>query len=309
MSHSRTSYLVLGGANKCGTTSVFRYLSDHPEVCGSAKKETGYLLTELRGSRSELLAKYDQMFPKCPSSAWLRLDGSTGYLAKPNIVIPNAKRVLNKVKFLFVLRSPIERIWSYYQFQKSELQIPESISFEDYVAMCFAFEDGHIQPCYKVMDGRHFEALRIGRYSSLIECYIEAFGGASVKVMLFDDLRSDPKTFMKEIASFSEIWPDYFDDYGFSSQNVTGQSHIRWLHRLAIFLNKRLEGHLRQRPWIKGRLARIYKALNMSSVRQKTISSKCLERLQEYYHPDLVPLTKCMNRSLPNSWMGDGCSD
>ena len=35
---------IVAGAPKCGTTSVFRYLADHPEVCASNVKETRFLI-------------------------------------------------------------------------------------------------------------------------------------------------------------------------------------------------------------------------------------------------------------------------
>jgi hypothetical protein len=36
--------LIIGGAPKCGTSSLFQWLADHPEVCGSRVKEIFYLM-------------------------------------------------------------------------------------------------------------------------------------------------------------------------------------------------------------------------------------------------------------------------
>ena len=36
--------LVVGGAPKCGTSTFFRWLSSHPDVCGSEPKETFFLM-------------------------------------------------------------------------------------------------------------------------------------------------------------------------------------------------------------------------------------------------------------------------
>ena len=36
--------VVVAGAPKCGTSSLFAWLCDHPDVCGSQVKETRYLL-------------------------------------------------------------------------------------------------------------------------------------------------------------------------------------------------------------------------------------------------------------------------
>ena len=36
--------VAMVGVPKCGTTSVFSYLADHPEVCQSSEKETYFLM-------------------------------------------------------------------------------------------------------------------------------------------------------------------------------------------------------------------------------------------------------------------------
>jgi hypothetical protein len=38
--------LVIAGAPKCGTSSLFYWLADHPQACGSTVKETFYLMDE-----------------------------------------------------------------------------------------------------------------------------------------------------------------------------------------------------------------------------------------------------------------------
>jgi hypothetical protein len=40
----RFADFVIGGTEKAGTTSVFDYLSAHPQVCASSKKETDFFL-------------------------------------------------------------------------------------------------------------------------------------------------------------------------------------------------------------------------------------------------------------------------
>lgn len=34
--------LIIAGFGKAGTTSLFEYLSSHPDICGSAVKETKF---------------------------------------------------------------------------------------------------------------------------------------------------------------------------------------------------------------------------------------------------------------------------
>ena len=37
-------FLIIGGASKAGTTSMFSYLAEHPQICASHAKETRFFL-------------------------------------------------------------------------------------------------------------------------------------------------------------------------------------------------------------------------------------------------------------------------
>lgn len=44
MSVADHQYLIIGGTPKAGTTSLYKWLSDHPDVCPSSLKETRFFL-------------------------------------------------------------------------------------------------------------------------------------------------------------------------------------------------------------------------------------------------------------------------
>ena len=60
--------LIIGGSPKCGTSSLFYWLKDHPEICASDIKETGFLLDKV-WSFNEVnyithgLEGYSRLFP------------------------------------------------------------------------------------------------------------------------------------------------------------------------------------------------------------------------------------------------------
>ena len=49
MSQPRLANFVIGGTEKAGTTSVFDWLSSHPAVCASVRKETDFFREEFTG--------------------------------------------------------------------------------------------------------------------------------------------------------------------------------------------------------------------------------------------------------------------
>jgi hypothetical protein len=54
--------LIIAGINKAGSTSLFHYLSAHPDVSGSIDKETCYFLPLLYSESLAPIAEYEAQF-------------------------------------------------------------------------------------------------------------------------------------------------------------------------------------------------------------------------------------------------------
>ena len=71
--------LIIAGVNKAGSTSLFHYLSQHPEVCGSKDKETCYFLPLLYNESISPITNYEAQFSHCGKSAY-RLEATPAYI-------------------------------------------------------------------------------------------------------------------------------------------------------------------------------------------------------------------------------------
>ena len=109
--------IILAGAPKCGTTSVFDYLNGHPEICASSVKETYYLMDEDYSLAGEYnihehgLKGYEHYFSHCRSAAGkLRLEATPDYLYQmtPLKEIPKWPET---PKLFFGLRKPEDRVY------------------------------------------------------------------------------------------------------------------------------------------------------------------------------------------------------
>lgn len=86
------AYLLIIGSMKCGTSSLFSYLSGHPEICHSRKKEPEFFsknkAPQLNKEKYSDLWQFDKNVHKYVTEA------STGYTKYPTKVdIP--KRILD----------------------------------------------------------------------------------------------------------------------------------------------------------------------------------------------------------------------
>ncbi len=102
--------VIIVGAQRAGTTSLLRYLDQHPQVRRSLKKEVHYFdVNHHRGERW-----YRGHFPRVPAGAGLCvLESSPYYLFHPRAP-ERIARLLPDVKLIALLRDPVERALSHY---------------------------------------------------------------------------------------------------------------------------------------------------------------------------------------------------
>lgn len=115
-------FLIIG-AQRCGTTSLYRYLAAHPSVRAATGKELQFFsLHHRRGSRW-----YRGHFPVRPPGV-LSFEASPYYLFDPEAPA-RAAALLPDARFIALLRDPVERAYSHYLHSRS--YGVEPLSFAD----------------------------------------------------------------------------------------------------------------------------------------------------------------------------------
>ncbi|MCB9758958.1 MAG: sulfotransferase [Alphaproteobacteria bacterium] len=113
------SWIILG-AQKCGTTSLFNYLHQHPLSCRGRLRETHFFdwRWPRAGSDAERLERYRALFDaerlhRHPSL--LTGESTPSYLLLGHRVIPRIRRLRPDARLIIALRDPVERAWSQYR--------------------------------------------------------------------------------------------------------------------------------------------------------------------------------------------------
>lgn len=173
---------LIGGAPKAGTTALYNYLRQHPEICMSEPKETFFFTDEYhRGA--EWLAQH---FEHCTEEKTVG-EASTTTLYEPTA----PKRIqdtLGEPKFIFLLRDPVERAYSEYLFFVHKGRIPSNISFADVV---FRNESEHAD-----------RILKMGCYERFLNRFEKAFGRDKIQIVIHADFRNAPERILKEVFGF-----------------------------------------------------------------------------------------------------------
>jgi hypothetical protein len=115
-------FLIIGG-QRCGTTSLYRYLAGHPSVRAATGKELQFLsLHHGRGLRW-----YRGHFPARPAGV-LSFEASPYYLFDPDVPA-RAAALLPDARFIALLRDPADRAYSHYLHSRA--YGVEPLSFAD----------------------------------------------------------------------------------------------------------------------------------------------------------------------------------
>jgi hypothetical protein len=294
---------IIGGTEKAGTTSVFTYLLSHPEVCGSKVKETDFFRHNDCTDVTQSTQAYAALFAHCKPGPRVVMEASPGYLGESAKVAPRMSSLLGDVKLLFILRHPVDRLYSSYNFHQARLELPADLGFEDYVDKCLQFDRGASPESLGL--GRWFlQVLDFGRYAQHLEPFLARFPASRIEVMFYEDLQADERGFMQELCGFLEIDPRFFDTYTFKAANVTFSSRFEGLHRHALKANQMLEPLLRSRPGLKRALVDVYKKFNQARQGYPAMSGAMREKLQAYYAPSIRQLAGMVGENaMPAGWL------
>ncbi len=188
---------VIVGAQRAGTTTLFRVLSEHPDVIRpTVSKGIGYF--DVKYSRGPRW--YRGHFPLAWSAR--RNHGpaavtfeSSGYYSFHPLAAERLARDLPDVRVVLLVREPVERAYSAYRHEFARGF--ETESFEaalDLEEERTAGEADRIaaDPSYESFQHRHHSYLARGRYSEQIDRMVEALGEDRVCIVDAGAFFEDP---------------------------------------------------------------------------------------------------------------------
>jgi hypothetical protein len=271
--------LVIGGVAKAGTTSLFRYLAQHPAVCPSDVKELRYFSALRYGEELAPLDSYRKHFRHWAGEQY-RMESTPGYYAGGRLVADTMDSLLPDVRMLVSFRDPVQRCWSWFRFVRSTARIPKDMSFADYLDRC---EELHRDDVDGTRDNQPFWGLGGGCYDTWLEPWLEVFG-PRFRVAFFEDVIRDPRTVVEGVCGWLGIDQAVCADFRYSVENKTVQYKNKQLQKAALSVNRRTETFFAEHPQLKRVLRGAYYRVN-SEDSQDRLGAAERRRLEEFYAP------------------------
>jgi hypothetical protein len=230
----RLPNVVIAGAPRCGTTSIFEWLSSHPDVCVSSRKETGFFLDRdcppagppgvhvRRG-----LEAYGRFFAHCGERTGVKviLEATPDYFDRQT-AITAVPRLPSAPTIVLVLRRPSARIYSSFQFCRNNLALlPKRMTFGEFIGSTRVGADERTTAVLR-------QTLDQTRYARHVSKWIASAGRERVCLYLFEDLRSDPAGFMRRLSNRIGIEAEFWERYDFKRINASYRVRSPGVHRL-----------------------------------------------------------------------------
>jgi hypothetical protein len=293
--------VVIAGVNKAGTTSLFVSLSEHPEVAPSAVKETRHFLPARYGKPAPEVEVYDRYF-QTSADTRVRLEATPSYFYGGAALARVIDETLPSARIVVVLREPVARTISFFQYQKTRLRIPPDMTIEDYLAHADTLSaEDFLDP-----ENERYFAVGGSRYADFLPGWLEVFGPDRLLVVSFDDLTNDPARVLRDTATWIGLDPDGLPRGALASENRTTGYKSRRLQRVALAGNDRFERVLRRYPQLKRGARALYFKMNGQSAGNRISDETRADLAERFREPNrrLAVQLRSAGFSLP-PWLDD----
>ena len=303
--NKKPNFLIVGAA-KSGSTSLYKYLSQHPEVFMPVNKEPNYFVAEYQQKMAKDCPSYKidmnrmvfdknayyNLFNKATLDHKAIGEASVTYLFKPEFAIPKIKKELGEPRIIIILRNPIKRAFSHYSYA-CEIGL-ETLNFED----ALDAEDNRLKNNWSST----FAYINQGLFYEQVKAYKKAF--SNVHVLFLDDLIKDKQLEIQKIYNFLGI-DSSFKNHFKEKFNVSGIPKNKFIHKYLVHENafKRKTKKLFKKivsEAVLRKLARKVRNLNQGERLIATDIEK--QKLKNIYIKDIISLSNLLKKDL-NHWL------
>lgn len=270
---AKNNFALIVGAMKCGTTSLFYYLAEHPQVCAANNKEPHFFSYESNFEQG--IDKYRLLWD-CKPEHRIALEASTTYTMHPKYLdVPERiARVKDAdFRFIYIMRHPFPRIESHIRHLLS---------------------GGH-QKTAEVIE----EHLAFSEYARQLDRYVQLFGRDRIHLLLLEDLQKNPQTELSQICKFLDIDPNYqfrnLDLVMNSQSTLKLHPTIRQLYNIPAIksIGKIVPPQIRQK---------FYHPLNSGKLQDIQLSDRDQKMILKRLQPDLAKLQTVYGLDVCQKW-------
>lgn len=188
------NYVIIIGAMKSGTTTLFDHLAQHPQIAPATPKEPGFFAFDEVWNKG--FEWFDTLFDFDPAKHRYRLEGSTDYTK-----IPFASGVWERMsanpdvslKLLYIMRHPFRRLESHARHvQGARMELGRQITRKDDHGLDAGLSSLNIAT---------------SQYARQLDAFSQAYAEGNLHCLTLEGLKSDTEETMRAVYAFLGIDP------------------------------------------------------------------------------------------------------
>ncbi|MBM3181565.1 MAG: sulfotransferase [Chloroflexi bacterium] len=295
------NFLIIGAA-KSGTTALYHYLKQHPQIYTSPVKEPRFFAFEediprFYGPGDDRLVRefvtnfedYLGLFEAVTDQIAIG-EASNVYLTNSETSSRRIQHHLPNAKLIAVLRHPAERAYSNYLMLAS--------TGKEYLGFTQALEEEE----ERKRKNWAFVWLYKNRgfYYALLRPYFDRFPREQIRIYLYDDWNTTPREVLQDIFRFLQVDDSFVADMN-KRQNV---SYIPRSHAIQVFLENPHPLKTILKPLLPQTLRRkiISKMQLLNQTKPPPLDPELRRQLTEEYRDDILKLQDLIGRDLTH-WL------
>jgi len=281
------------GASKCGTTAMYDYLKQHPEIFMSPEKEPMYFCTDLiPHRRSE--EEYLKLFYGAGKEKRVG-EASSSYLYSQHAA-REIKSFSPSARIIIMLRNPVEMLHArhaqlYYHCIEDIEDFREALDAEQ------DRKDGR-RPAKVEHSIRNLFYRESAKYAEQIRRYQEVFPAHRIRIIIFDDFKSDPAQAYRETCQFLDVSTEFEPEFVITNANKRIRS--RFLQELLEIPGPRLRklGRPLTPRSLRHKVMNQLRHLNSTTKPREPMDSNLRRALQAELAPEVMQLSELLDRDL-----------
>lgn len=285
----------IAGTPKAGTTSLYEYLEDHPEVLMSTTKEPNYFSTDLYRPKRLSTDQYLSLFASAKRAKRVG-EASATYIY--SAIAPKLIHEFSpEARIIMILRNPVNMIYSLHA-QHIWNGREDILDFEDALA---AEEDRkmglRLPPCPPPVQMLFYRER--GKYASHVRSYLETFGRERVLILIFEEFIANTAQNFVNVCEFLEIDSRYTPNFEVHNANKTLRS-VR-LRRLPMSATARMMSRVLPKP-LRDRAKNTLVSINTKVEQRAPMGAELRKQLEREFEESIDELSTLLGRDLSKVW-------
>ena len=285
------------GAPKCGTTSMFVTLKNHPDIFMPDQKELQFFATDLFHKSYITEKQYLKLFSPAKDEKIIG-EASVWYLYSRDAPI-NIKKFNKNSKFLIILRNPVHMLASLH----AQFIFDNTEQFSNFqVALDMEDERKRGKLINRsVSSGKFLYYSDIAKYLEQVKRYLELFGEENVKILIFEELLENPKEHINSVSDFLEI--NRFELPEIRRLNERKGVRSKILRTLTNPPNSIKDVMRSYIPFkVRRKILEFVISINSTELQEKLISKNLISQIKNYYLHEIRELERITKTDL-SCWL------